>query len=174
MSDIGELPMPEDFRYRDILSRGKPQHTKTDAFRLRHPSMVIGKRAKIFAPFDALRGFSDAVASKRELYEARREQSEEILEELDRRLGILYELTRGRPPAQRRFPEIAVTVFVPCTDENNEAFGTGGQYCTLTGICRNVDLFQSRCLLLDSRQIRISDIYQLESPAGLFDRDGLT
>ena len=37
--------------------------SRNDSFRLRHPSMDPGKRAKIFAPFDALAGFSDALAA---------------------------------------------------------------------------------------------------------------
>jgi len=66
MSRIGDIPMPADFRYRNILLRGRPKHEKTDSFRLRHPSMDIGKRAKIFAPFDALKGFDEAIASAAE------------------------------------------------------------------------------------------------------------
>ena len=54
-------PLPEHFKYRDAYLRGRPQHQKTDPFRIRHPLMDIGKRAKIFAPFDALRGFSAAL-----------------------------------------------------------------------------------------------------------------
>ena len=58
MADIGNIPLPEDFKYRDVLLKGQPRHEKTDPFRIRHPVMDTGKRAKIFAPFDALRGFS--------------------------------------------------------------------------------------------------------------------
>ena len=64
MARIGELSMPEDFPYRDVFLEGRPRHEKTDPFRIRHPQMDVGKRAKIFAPFDALRGFSDALADK--------------------------------------------------------------------------------------------------------------
>ncbi len=63
MAELGYLPMPDGFRYREIFARGKPRHTKSDSFLLRHPSMDPGKRAKIFAPFDALAGFSDAIAA---------------------------------------------------------------------------------------------------------------
>ena len=58
MAGIGNVPLPEDFKYRDVLLKGRPRHEKTDPFRIRHPVMDTGKRAKIFAPFDALRGFS--------------------------------------------------------------------------------------------------------------------
>ena len=61
MKKIGSIPRPPDFRYDKVEERGKPEHEKTDAFSIRHPHMDIGKRAKIFAPFDALRGFSAAL-----------------------------------------------------------------------------------------------------------------
>ena len=77
MATIGDFPMPEDFRYKDVYLKGKPQHSKTDPFRLRHPSMDVRKRAKIFAPFDALKGYNEAVAAKNVLYEDKRELNEE-------------------------------------------------------------------------------------------------
>ena len=64
MAGLGYCPMPEDFAYRDVLAKGRPRHQKTDPFGIRHPSMDPGKRAKIFAPFDALRGFSAAIMAE--------------------------------------------------------------------------------------------------------------
>ena len=58
MSSIGVMAMPADFGYRDVFLKGKPQHDQYDSFRIRHPRMSTGHRAKIFAPFDALDGFS--------------------------------------------------------------------------------------------------------------------
>lgn len=69
MNAIGVMAMPVNFPYRDVFLKGKPQHGRYDPFRIRHPSMERGKRAKIFAPFDALRGFGEAVASKDVIYE---------------------------------------------------------------------------------------------------------
>ena len=60
---LGEMAMPADFRYRTVMLRGKPQHEKTDAFSIRHPPMPPGRWAKIFSPFDALKGFHDAIAA---------------------------------------------------------------------------------------------------------------
>ncbi len=60
---LGEMAMPADFRYRAVLLRGKPQHARTDAFCIRHPPMPPGRWAKIFSPFDALKGFHDAIAA---------------------------------------------------------------------------------------------------------------
>ena len=54
---LGDMPMPKNFKYLNVYLQGKPQHEPFDSFRLKHPSMPLQKRAKIFAPFDALRGF---------------------------------------------------------------------------------------------------------------------
>ena len=64
MTKLGSVPMPEDFAYRDVFAQSRPRHQKTDPFGIRHPSMDPGKRAKIFAPFDALRGFSAAIMAE--------------------------------------------------------------------------------------------------------------
>ena len=61
---LGYMAMPADFRYRAVMLRGKPQHEKTDAFSIRHPPMPPGRWAKIFSPFDALKGFQEALAAK--------------------------------------------------------------------------------------------------------------
>lgn len=68
MNTIGVMPMPANFRYRDVFLKGKPRHDQYDAFRIRHPQMDLGKRAKLFAPFDALRGFSFAILMKNEIH----------------------------------------------------------------------------------------------------------
>lgn len=160
MQKVGDIPMPASFRYREIFCRGKPRHTKTDPFRIRHPSMDPGRRAKLFAPFDALKGFGDAVSAKKELYEDRRDLSEEDLAELERRLQIL----KGRCPAR-----IRATFYVPCQDENSEAFGLRGQYHTISGVCMKVDAQIGRCLLMECARISFADLYCLESEEGLFD-----
>ena len=54
---LGYMPEPKNFKYKEVMAHGKPQHEMFDPFRLKHPSMPLQKRAKIFAPFDALRGF---------------------------------------------------------------------------------------------------------------------
>lgn len=160
MQKVGDIPMPAAFRYREIFYRGKPRHSKTDPFRIRHPSMDLGRRAKLFSPFDALKGFSSAVSAKNELYESRRDLNEEELQELERRLHIL----KGRCPAR-----IRATFYVPCQDENSEAWGKGGQYHTLSGTCLKVDAQIGRCLLMEGARISFSDLYRLENEEGLFD-----
>ena len=169
MRKIGEITEPPGFRYRNVFARGKPAHTKTDAFRVRHPSMDVGKRAKIFAPFDALKGFNEAVAAKDELYESRRELNEEDQKELNRRVNILRQLTEGGRLARENAVKISVTCYVPCGDPESEAYGVRGQYQTITGICRKVDPDISRSLLVDNTRIPFRDIFRIENSGGIFD-----
>ena len=60
--------VPEDFKYKKVYEKGKPVHTADDPFFIRHPKMDPSRRAKLFAPFDALRGFSAAVIAEEERY----------------------------------------------------------------------------------------------------------
>ncbi len=64
MSAVSTMKMPVNFRYREVFLKGRPVHDRLDPFRIRHPRMERGRRAKIFAPFDALKGFSEAIAGQ--------------------------------------------------------------------------------------------------------------
>ena len=44
-------------KYAYAFVRERPAHDAWDEFSYRHPKMKPGQRAKIFSPFDALRGF---------------------------------------------------------------------------------------------------------------------
>ena len=56
-------------RYTQALLLGRPRHQEFDAFLCRHSPMNSVHRAKIFAPFNALRGFDDTVRTQRRLAE---------------------------------------------------------------------------------------------------------
>jgi len=57
----GEVQIPMDFKYREVLLKGRPVHDKQSTFYAKHPPMPPSRWAKIFNPFDALKGFSDAL-----------------------------------------------------------------------------------------------------------------
>ena len=57
-------------RYLEIMRKGKPVHDPDDAFRAKHPAMPLSRRAKIFSPFDALKGFREAIAAKEKAMDA--------------------------------------------------------------------------------------------------------
>ena len=56
-----------EFAYSDIIGLRRPVHDG-DVFSRRHPKMAQLNRAKLFAPYAALRGFEDRVAAKRVPY----------------------------------------------------------------------------------------------------------
>lgn len=60
----GTCSAPASFKYQDVCRRGFPQHDARDWFLRRHPPMPVSRWAKIYAPFDALRGFDEAIRSK--------------------------------------------------------------------------------------------------------------
>ena len=138
-SDIGQMPMPPGFRHARIAAQGRPRHEKFDTFYMKHPTMNVGKRAKIFSPFDALKGFNDAVASKEIKYTERRELCEYDCEELNEKIAVLSALITDSRAAKENNITVRVTYYVPCDDPNSEAFMQLGRYVTVEGVVRNVD-----------------------------------
>ena len=151
MLTVGYMPMPADFRYKAIYDRGKPSLPK------KHPMMDTGHRAKIFAPFDALRGFNLAIMSKEVPYVPKRMLEEEEQAELNRRLTILHNLTFNGRMARTNRPVAAITYYVPCADRNHEAYGWKGTYTTIKDIAWNVD-FVNMTVLIGKTRVRIADI----------------
>ena len=171
MSTIGVMAMPANFRYREVFLKGRPRHDRYDPFRIRHPSMDRGRRAKIFSPFDALKGFNEAVAAKDVLYENRIELLQEDSEELSRRLNILHNLTFNSRMARENRVQVSVTYYEPCSDKNNEAYGLKGQYKTITGICWNVDAEVEHTILVGNAKLPLEDVLKIKSQGDIFRRD---
>ncbi len=51
--------MINNFKYQKVYDKGKPVHRKYDSVSIKHPPMDLSRRAKIFSPFDALKGFDE-------------------------------------------------------------------------------------------------------------------
>ena len=155
---IGYMPMPEGFIYRDTFLHGRPRHRRYDAFWIKHPPMSLRRRAKIFAPFDALAGFDEAIAGKEVLYCKRRDLSEEEAENLNHSLSALrrrfYEARKKQAPR----PTARVTCFVPCMDIHNKWYGAGGRYVEFTGTVTAIDCVIARTITLDQRVIKLKDV----------------
>ena len=66
MNNITDTSSLSSFKYREVYEKGKPVHEKNDSFSVKHPPMELSRRAKIFSPFDALKGFSDELAKAEE------------------------------------------------------------------------------------------------------------
>ena len=161
MMTVGYMPMPAGFRYKAIFERGKPEPTR--------PQMDTGHRAKIFAPFAALRGFDTAILSKDVQYVPKRILEGEDQEELNRRLGTLHNLTFNGRMARANKPVASVTYFVPCADRNHEAFGRRGTYTTIKDVVWNVD-FATATMLVGKTRIRMADIAEVQADK-IFDTD---
>ena len=166
----GNMRMPADFKYKNVYLKGKPAHTGADGFARRHPAMNLGRRAKIFSPFDALRGFGDAVKSKDIVYVDRQEVSEDEQREIDRKLAALRELTRFRAGKKNR-PCVKIAFFAVCTDPDSIACGLMGTVRTVSGVCRRVDDGPGRAVTVGDDVILFDDILSL-STEGLPERAG--
>ena len=155
--------MPADFRYRTVMLRGKPQHEKTDAFSIRHPPMPPGRWAKIFSPFDALKGFSESIAAKDVRYTDREMLCEEDQARLNRQLEMLHDLTWTARMARENHVVASVEYYIPCADPNSFAYGLQGTYETVSGVVRNVDAEITRTLRIDGAVIPIEDIRSIRT-----------
>ena len=124
--------------YRNILYQARPIPSR--------PRMPRQNRAKIFAPYQALKGFSETIHAKDTVYVRRLELAEYIQERLDRKLRLL-----------RRWDTVTVTWFQPKEGGGDPDIG---QYVTATGIVERVDP-AFRVLLLGKQRIPMEDIAEL-------------
>lgn len=83
-------------KYDDIINTDYPLK---NADVIKHPRMKVEDRAKIFAPFAALKGYEEAIAAKQKIVVPRVELSEESKEDLDLQLGKIERLlANGQHP----------------------------------------------------------------------------
>ena len=164
---LGNMKMPADFPYEAIWKGGRPKHRKYDEFWRRHPTMEVAHRAKIFAPFDALRGFDEGIHKEEVLYYNKIVLGEDELAELDRRFAILHALTRTARLARENRVCVSATCFVPCADEESFSCGVKGSYETVTGVVWKAD----GVLRIAEREIALADIVELRAETGIFDLD---
>ena len=153
------VAVPASFPYLSVLLQGRPRHGWDD-FARRHPPMEIGKRAKLFAPYDALDGYSAHVREKNALYVDRIDPDEEEKAEMNRRLLILRDLTANRRLAKKNRVEVTVRYFVPCGDPHSFSYGVQGQYRDVRGIVRRVDA-EERALIVGETAVPFDAILRM-------------
>lgn len=102
-----------------------------------HPKMDRGNRAKQFMPFDALKGFREALTEKERIRVPKRELSEEQKEELDCKLHQIH-----------RMDIVTVTYF---RDE---------EYVQVTGVVSGIDE-SSRVLKIVNTRMPFDDISEI-------------
>ena len=154
------ITLPAGFKYKAAFIAGRPCH-RDDHFSFLHPKMDRGRRAKLFAPFDALDGYSESIDSKNIEYIERIDLEEDDRRELDRRIRILHELTYNGRMARANRVQVSVRYYVPCTDENNFAFQLRGRYETISGICRKVDSDVTNSITIDNAAIPLTDVIEI-------------
>lgn len=137
---LGAMAMPSTFKYRDVIDAGYPEHHEWDPFRLRHPPMPVARRAKLFAPFDALKGFDEAISSKETGYVMKHALDEDEQRALDRKLNILHNYTFNSRMARQNQIIVTVEYFIPHGDETGFCPDLQeGLYEKITGIVLRVD-----------------------------------
>ena len=156
-NDIGVVRIPLEFRYSETLRFGRPNHKKFDEFYRKHPFMSVSKRAKIFAPFSALKGFDEAISDKEIPYHPKVLLEEAAQNEL---AAILSELNSRT--AKANSIDVTVTYFVPCADIYHEAYGYYGQYVTVKGIFVKIDDVISKTITVGNYVIPFDDVLYIE------------
>jgi len=128
--------------YDDIINL--PHHVSAT-----RPQMSIANRAAQFSPFAALTGYDAAIAETARLTDERKELSEDMLEAISMKLGMLEDATPDRP-------EVSVTYFQK--DEKK----AGGAYITATGAVKKIDDYEGVIVLVNGKKINIRDILDIE------------
>ena len=157
---MAAVTLPVGFKYTAAFMAGRPIH-HDDHFAFLHPRMDRRRRAKLFAPFNALDGYSATIDSKDIEYVERIGLEEDDRRELDRRIRILHGLTYNGRMARAYRVQVTVRYYVPCTDEDNFAFRLRGRYETLTGICWKVDSDETDSITIDNTVIPLTDVIEI-------------
>ena len=158
LPEIGKMACPAGFKYAYVLEYGKPEHD--EYFRMKHPPMPYGKRAKLFAPFAALKGFEEEVRSKEVLYVKKRDLDADEFYDLNEKLNLLHEKTKTRRLARQNRVMAEVEYYVPCMDEHSEAYKVKGRYVTVTGMVEEVDPHR-QILRVQGQEFSFIDIYRI-------------
>ena len=156
-----EMNQTVEQKYPRAFHGCRPQHALWDDFSVRHPKMPLERRAKIFSPFDALRGFDLAIEDKLRLYVDKREPGEEEQLRLNEALTRLFALTHNGGTARDRPVRATVPCFVPWQDANCDAYGCRGSYETVCGTVRKVDPLLTRTILIGDRTVDFPDLAEI-------------
>lgn len=126
-------------KYEDIIHLSRPVSEK-------HPPMSRENRAAQFSPFAALTGFEGAIKETARVTGEKIELDETQKALLDEKLNrLLY----GKTPA-------IFTYFQK--DERKE----GGEYVTVSGSVKKIDLYTHYVILEDGTQVPLEDILEIE------------
>ncbi len=139
------------FNYDDIIDLPYPRNDWN--FLIRHPRMSIENRAKIFAPFAALRGHSDAIndTAEKRLTIRQDELMEDSRLELDEALGAVAEALE-----RKEHPVVKASYFV---QDRGLAEGVG-RYEEIEGMVAKLDAIGQYIQIVD-KVIYLNDLRQI-------------
>ena len=135
------MNMKYDRQYDDIINL--PHHISK-----KHPQMSLYARSAQFAPFAALTGYEEAVKETARETNERIDIEDELKSILDGKLQIILEQIKNHP-------EISITYFIADSKKN------GGEYVTITGLVKKVDLYNQYIYLIDNTEIPINEIIDI-------------
>ena len=135
--------MAEKFPYEDIVNL--PPHISK-----KHPQPTMIDRAARFAPFAAITGYEEMVLEEARITEERIDLDEGTSSILNEKLNMIQEFIDEEP-------EITITYFEPDKKKS------GGAYIDITGTVKRIDEYECLVIMTDGKEIRIEDIYGLES-----------
>ena len=113
-----------------------------------HPKMDRENRAKQFMPFDALKGFREALEEKERVVVSKRELSEEQKEELDFKLRQIHML-----------------------DMITAEYFHDGEYVQVTGVVSRIDE-TSKVLKIVNTKMKFEDIVDLQVEERIKQKEG--
>lgn len=134
-------------KYEDILNAVPPVGQGLKGY----PPMDISDRAKIFAPFAALKGYEEAILVKQKIVIPRIELSEESREMLDLKMCRLLELLKAQ-----QHPILTIIYFSRAGAGVEE-----GEYIRFTGMVGKINE-TSKILHIVDLKISLHDIYNME------------
>jgi hypothetical protein len=133
-------------KYDDII---EVQYPFKDIEKIR--TMTIEERAKIFAPFAALKGHSEAIAAKQKIVASKVELSEESAQQMDYSLmDIDNQLKSGKHPI------IKLIYF-----KQDLRLKDKGEYIELSGVVAKLNK-ELRWIQIVNKKINLDDICMLE------------
>lgn len=128
-------------KYDDIINM--PRHISK-----KHPQMSLEMRSAQFEPFAALTGYDEQIQETSRSTSQRIELNEELKEILNKKLQKIQEKINKKP-------EITVTYFIEDLKKN------GGEYVTVKGKARKIDINKHLIIFEDKKEIPIEDIIEI-------------
>ena len=127
--------------YDDIINL--PHHVSK-----KHPRLSSEQRAAQFAPFAALTGYGDSIKETARITEDRIELDDEEKTKIDLKLQeIKLNLLNG--------PKVTITYYIP--DKKK----LGGEYVTISGNAKKIDMYNRKIILENKTEILIDEIIEI-------------